>query len=51
MIEPTGTESPETLDAFIGAMRELVRTCQGESGALENAPKIYVTRLDEVKAA
>lgn len=52
MIEPTETESPETLDAFIGAMRELAELAKENPELLKNAPKnTYVTRLDEVKAA
>ena len=52
MIEPTETESPETLDAFIEAMRELAELAKENPELLKNAPKnTYVTRLDEVKAA
>jgi glycine dehydrogenase subunit 2 len=52
MIEPTETESPETLDAFIEVMRELAIKAQENPESLKNAPKTtYVSRLDEVKAA
>ena len=47
LIEPTETESKETLDAFVGAMLELA-----ESEALEEAPTHATTRrLDEARAA
>ncbi|NLU52184.1 MAG: aminomethyl-transferring glycine dehydrogenase subunit GcvPB [Clostridiaceae bacterium] len=52
MIEPTETESPETLDSFIEAMRELATKAAEEPESLKHAPKTaYVSRLDEVKAA
>lgn len=52
MIEPTETESPETLDSFIEAMRELAAKAQEDPESLKEAPKTtYVSRLDEVKAA
>lgn len=52
MIEPTETESPETLDAFISAMRLIAEKAGTDPGSLKNAPKTtYVSRLDEVKAA
>ncbi|NLB77474.1 MAG: hypothetical protein GX796_01125 [Clostridiaceae bacterium] len=52
MIEPTETESPETLDAFIDIMRELAVKAQEDPESLKHAPKTtYVFRLDEVKAA
>jgi glycine dehydrogenase subunit 2 len=47
LIEPTETESKETLDDFIGAMLELA-----ESDGLEEAPTHAPTRrLDEARAA
>jgi glycine dehydrogenase subunit 2 len=47
LIEPTETESKETLDDFVGAMLELA-----ESEELEEAPKEAPTRrLDEARAA
>jgi glycine dehydrogenase subunit 2 len=47
LIEPTETESKETLDDFVGAMLELA-----ESEDLEEAPKEAPTRrLDEARAA
>lgn len=52
MIEPTETESPETLEAFISVMRELALMAEEDAESLKHAPKsTYVTRLDEVKAA
>ncbi len=52
MIEPTETESPETLDAFIDIMRKLAIKAQEDPESLKHAPKTtYVFRLDEVKAA
>ncbi len=52
MIEPTETESPETLDAFITTMRDLAVLVEKDPECLKHAPKTtYVTRLDEVKAA
>ncbi|MGB7568847.1 MAG: aminomethyl-transferring glycine dehydrogenase subunit GcvPB [Chitinivibrionales bacterium] len=48
MIEPTETESKETLDLFIGAMK----TIAGKTGENHTAPiTTPVGRLDEVKAA
>ncbi|MCX7774037.1 MAG: aminomethyl-transferring glycine dehydrogenase subunit GcvPB, partial [Clostridia bacterium] len=52
MIEPTETESPETLEAFITTMRELAEKAESDPESLKHAPKTtYVGRLDEVKAA
>ena len=52
MIEPTETESPETLDNFIAIMQGLAIKAQEDPESLKNAPKTtYVSRLDEVKAA
>ena len=52
MIEPTETESKETLDKFIGAMLDLARLIDDNSenikGAPHNAP---MKRLDEIQAA
>jgi glycine dehydrogenase subunit 2 len=49
LIEPTETESKETLDDFVGAMLELAETKPGE---LEEAPTHAPTRrLDEARAA
>jgi len=52
MIEPTETESPETLDNFIAIMQGLAIKAQEDPESLKDAPKTtYVSRLDEVKAA
>ncbi|MEE9367219.1 MAG: aminomethyl-transferring glycine dehydrogenase subunit GcvPB [Dehalococcoidales bacterium] len=52
MIEPTETESKETLDAFIEAMVEIAREAGGNPEALLSAPhSTPVRRLDEVNAA
>jgi glycine dehydrogenase subunit 2 len=49
LIEPTETESKETLDDFIGTMLELAETSQED---LEEAPRHAPTRrLDETRAA
>ena len=52
MIEPTETESKETLDAFCDDMLEIARLADTSPEALKAAPgNLPVTRLDEVKAA
>jgi len=53
LIEPTETESKETLDAFCDAMLEIAAQCEaGETQALHDAPiKPIRRRLDETQAA
>jgi glycine dehydrogenase subunit 2 len=52
MIEPTETETRETLDAFIAAMKRIAQQAQTEPGILHNAPRTTpVGRLDETGAA
>ncbi len=52
MIEPTETESKETLDAFCDAMIEIAQLAESNPEAITSAPKTTpVSRLDEVKAA
>ena len=52
MIEPTETESKETLDAFIDAMRKIARCADTRPDELRAAPRTTpVGRLDETKAA
>ncbi|NLN91747.1 MAG: aminomethyl-transferring glycine dehydrogenase subunit GcvPB [Candidatus Hydrogenedens sp.] len=52
MIEPTETESRETLDAFCDAMMDIARLAKEDPDALHRAPEtLPVGRLDEVKAA
>ncbi len=51
MIEPTETESKETLDSFIEAMKKIAHTAQTNPEELKNAPQSTpVSRLDETKA-
>ena len=51
MVEPTETESLETLDAFGEALREIVRESHEEPDLLHEAPHAeVVSRLDEVMA-
>ena len=52
MIEPTETESKETLDAFIEAMRQIAQEAGENPAPLLEAPHgTPVTRLDEARAA
>ncbi len=52
MIEPTETESKETLDAFVDALREIVETAKRDPQSLMNAPvNTVVGRVDEARAA
>lgn len=52
MIEPTETESKETLDKFIDIMNELARLAEKDPDRFKSFPeKSPVGRLDEVKAA
>lgn len=52
MVEPTETESKETLDAFIEAMKRISKTAETAPQKLHAAPVTTpVGRLDETKAA
>jgi glycine dehydrogenase subunit 2 len=52
MIEPTETESVETLEAFVAAMRQIAREAETEPETVHAAPQTTpVGRLDEVAAA
>ncbi len=52
MIEPTETESKETLDAFIEAMIEIAQLAETSPEKLQTAPhNTVVGRLDDVTAA
>ena len=52
MIEPTETESKETLDAFVEVMIEIARAAERDPERLKCAPRTMpVTRLDEARAA
>ena len=52
MIEPTETESKETLDGFLDAMISILEEAKNNPDALHHAPRTTpVSRLDEVTAA
>jgi glycine dehydrogenase subunit 2 len=52
MIEPTETESPETLDAFIDAMVAIAREAREQPDLVRAAPHTTpVKRIDEARAA
>ncbi len=52
MIEPSGTESKETLDEFVAALREIVATAESHPQELFDAPVTTVVgRVDETRAA
>ncbi len=52
MIEPTETESKETLDGFVAALREIVETARENPQAILDAPVTTVVgRIDETRAA
>ncbi|MDA8360967.1 MAG: aminomethyl-transferring glycine dehydrogenase subunit GcvPB [Gammaproteobacteria bacterium] len=52
LIEPTETESPEDLDAFVDAMADIWSVAHTAPDVLKNAPqKLPVRRVDEVRAA
>ena len=52
MIEPTETESKETLDHFIATMKQIIEEAAENPDRLQEAPHTTpVSRLDEVKAA
>jgi len=52
MIEPTETESKETLDSFIDAMERIAREVVEEPEAVRTAPHhTHTARLDETEAA
>ena len=52
MIEPTETESRETLDAFIAAMRQIAREAEDDPALVKSAPLTTpVRKLDEATAA
>ena len=51
MIEPTETESKESLDHFIDIMRAIAEESKNDPGLVTSAPQLTpVKRLDEVKA-
>ncbi|HVK70128.1 MAG TPA: aminomethyl-transferring glycine dehydrogenase subunit GcvPB [Polyangium sp.] len=52
MIEPTETETKETLDEFIDAMKAIAREAQEDPALVKGAPhNTVVGRLDEARAA
>ncbi len=52
MVEPTETESLETMDAFVAVMAEVLKRAEADPNFLKDAPYTTpVRRLDEVKAA
>ena len=52
MIEPTETETKETLDAFVEAMLAIAREARDDPGAVKSAPHSRPGgRLDEVRVA
>ena len=52
MIEPTETESKETLDQFVAAMQAIAREAQETPDLVRSAPhKPVLSRLDETRAA
>jgi len=52
LIEPTETESKETLDAFVAAMKSVMEEAHAQPELVKSAPHTMpVGRLDEVRAA
>lgn len=52
MIEPTETESKETLDAFVAIMRQIAQEAADDPELVRQAPTTTVVgRLDEATAA
>ena len=52
MIEPTETETPQTLDCFVAALEEIVKMAHEDPEALKAAPhSAGLRRLDETRAA
>jgi len=52
LIEPTETESKQTLDAFVRAMAEILKEAREQPELVKSAPHTTpVRRLDDVKAA
>lgn len=52
MIEPTETESKETLDAFVDALLQIAAEAEQNPDLIRTAPhETAIARLDEVKAA
>jgi glycine dehydrogenase subunit 2 len=52
MVEPTETESQETLDQFIAALRAIAAEAKADAERVKQAPhSLPVARVDEVRAA
>jgi glycine dehydrogenase subunit 2 len=51
MIEPTETESPETLDLFVESMLRYAQLAQTDPESLKALPNLRVKHLDETAAA
>jgi glycine dehydrogenase subunit 2 len=52
MIEPTETESKETIDRFVSAMKAIAEEARREPDAVKAAPtRSFRARLDETRAA
>ena len=52
MIEPTETESKDTLDAFVKDLRDILAQAETDPAAVQAAPvTLPITRLDETAAA
>jgi glycine dehydrogenase subunit 2 len=52
MIEPTETETKETLDTFVEALEEIRKLAQENPQALHDSPlSTPLSRLDETQAA
>ncbi len=52
LIEPAETESKETLDAFVAAMKEILVEIQEQPEMVKSAPHhMHTRKLDDVKAA
>ena len=52
LIEPTETESKQTLDAFAAAMKEILDEARSDPDLVKRAPhRMPVRRLDDVRAA
>jgi glycine dehydrogenase subunit 2 len=52
MIEPTECETKETLDEFIGALRQIAEEVERDPEIVKNAPHTtIISRLDEAQAA
>jgi glycine dehydrogenase subunit 2 len=51
MIEPTETESKETLDEYAHVLKTIIKELKEDPDLVKNAPHTIPGRLDEVKAA